>query len=437
MKINPEFQRNVWLELTPHRVVSMPVVLVAVFFLVYLIAGDHYPEPLRIAAMTLYFLLTILWGSRLAGEALVNEVQDKTWDQQRMSSIPPWSMSWGKLFGSTVFTWYGAGFCLLVYIIASFQSGQHEIVKTVLFMVCVSVFGQSIALLSSLQTVKIYHRSASTAFMVAGILVSIPIISWGFQGIGTIQWYGAHYQPLNFLLSSVICFTAWSLLGIHRRIREELQFRNTPVYWFVFCVFVSFYLAGLVPARVLGDEVATIRLVVAYMTFIGLDYLMVITEEKNPVLVRRMIAALRARNWRSVFENTPAWLVTLAGVYALCLVLLIHSSSLIHYFPRTIEVKPAAVAIALFVTRDILIFIFFNMSTNRRRADVTALFYLLMLYWLIPSILSGLGMKSLNAVLLPTGPHSEMVSIVAGVVQVGALGYLSIRRWGKLYIKSY
>jgi hypothetical protein len=150
-----------------------------------------------------------------------------------------------------------------------------------------------------------------------------------------------------------------------------------------------------------------------------------------------MIAALRARNWRSVFENTPAWLVTLAGVYALCLVLLIHSSSLIHYFPRTIEVKPAAVAIALFVTRDILIFIFFNMSTNRRRADVTALFYLLMLYWLIPSILSGLGMKSLNAVLLPTGPHSEMVSIVAGVVQVGALGYLSIRRWGKLYIKSY
>lgn len=436
MNVNPEFQRNVWLELTPHRLISMPAVLLAVFFLVYLIAGDHYPQPLRIAAMTIFFLLTLLWGSRLAGEALVNEVQDKTWDQQRMSSIPPWSMSWGKLFGSTVFTWYGAAICLVAYIIAALQSGQQEIIKTLLFMVFVSVFGQSVALLSSLQTVKTYHRSASTAFMVAGILVSIPVISWGFQGIGTIQWYGAYYRPLDFLLTSVICFSGWSLLGIHRRMREELQFRNTPLYWFIFCVFVSFYLSGLVPARVLGDEVATIRLVVAYMSFIGLAYLMVITEEKNPVLVRRIIAALRARNWQNVFENTPAWLVTLAGVYGLCLALLVHSSSLVHYFPHAVEVKPAAVAVALFVSRDILIFIFFNVSTNRRRADVTALFYLVMLYWLIPSILSGLGMGSLNAVLLPVGPHSEMVSIAAGALQVGVLVFLSARRWSRLYVKN-
>ncbi|MGD8642238.1 MAG: hypothetical protein PVG89_16490, partial [Gammaproteobacteria bacterium] len=130
--MNPEFQRNVWLELTPHRVVSMPAVLVAVFFLVYLIAGDRYPDPLRITAMTIFFLLTLLWGSRLAGEALVNEVQDRTWDQQRMSSISPWSMSWGKLFGSTVFTWYGAAICLLAYFIAAIQSGEQEIIKTVL-----------------------------------------------------------------------------------------------------------------------------------------------------------------------------------------------------------------------------------------------------------------------------------------------------------------
>jgi hypothetical protein len=434
--MNPEFQRNVWLELTPHRVVSMPAVLVAVFFLVYLIAGDRYPDPLRITAMTIFFLLTLLWGSRLAGEALVNEVQDRTWDQQRMSSISPWSMSWGKLFGSTVFTWYGAAICLLAYFIAAIQSGEQEIIKTVLFMVFVSVFGQSIALLSSLQTVKSYHRSASTAFMVAGIIVSIPLISWAFQDIGTIQWYGTDYRPLNFLLVSVICFTAWSLLGIHRRIREELQFRNTPVYWFAFCIFVSFYLAGLVPARILGDEVTTVRLVVAYVTFISLAYLMVITEVKDPVLVRRIIAAVKARNWQSIFENTPAWLVTLAGVYVLCLVLLLHSSSLTHFLPQTVETKPVAAAVALFLTRDILLFIFFNMSANRRRADVTAIFYLLLLYWLIPSILNGLGMTSLNALLLPMGPHNEMVSIVAGAVQVGVLMYLSVRRWKQLYVKN-
>ena len=153
--------------------------------------------------------------------------------------------------------------------------------------------------------------------------------------------------------------------------------------------------------------------------------------------MRRIIAALQTRNWQSIFENTPAWFVTLAGVYVLCLVLLVHSSSLTHFLPQTVETKPVAVAVALFVTRDIFIFIFFNMSTNRRRADVTAVFYLLMLYWLIPSILSGLGMTSLNAILLPMGPHNEMVSIVAGVVQVGVLAYLTVRRWNRLYVKSY
>ena len=94
MKISPEFQRNIWLELTSHRLVGMPAVLLAVFFLIYLVTGELFSDATRITAMTLYFLLALLWGTRLAGEALVNEIQDRTWDQQRMSSISPWSMSW-------------------------------------------------------------------------------------------------------------------------------------------------------------------------------------------------------------------------------------------------------------------------------------------------------------------------------------------------------
>jgi hypothetical protein len=34
------------------------------------------------------------------------------------------------------------------------------------------------------------------------------------------------------------------------------------------------------------------------------------------------------------------------------------------------------------------------------------------------------------------GPHNEMVSIVAGAVQVGVLMYLSVRRWKQLYVKN-
>jgi len=433
MKTNPEFLRNVWLELTPHRIVGMPAALVAVFFLVYLLADINYLDPLRTTAMVIFFLLTLLWGTRLAGEALVNEVQDKTWDQQRMSSISPWSMSWGKLFGSTVYTWYGAAICLLMYIFAAFKLHQPEVITTVLFMVVVSVFSQSIALLTSLQTVKTYNRSASTGFMMAGILVSIPLLNLGLRDLGMVHWYDNYYRTFNFSLVSIACFTGWSLLGIHRRIRQELQFRNTPAYWFAFCVFTAFFLAGFASTSAFSEGVITARLLVAYLTFVLLAYGMMMAEDKNPVLIRRITAALQVRNWQNVFENTPAWLVTLLGVYALSLVLLVHNPTLTKFFPETLGIRSVVIAVALFLTRDILIFVFFNISSNRRRADVTAVFYLMMLYWLLPSILNALNLSSLNAVFLPFGPHNEMVSIVAAVIQVAVLLYLSIRRWGKLY----
>ena len=435
MTTNPEFLRNLWLELTPHRIIGMPAALAALFFLLYLIAGIDYLSTISTGSMTVFFLLTLLWGTRLAGETLVNEVQDKTWDQQRMSSIAPWSMSWGKLFGSTVFAWYGALICLIVYIFTAFQSGESDVILTAVFMVLVSIFAQAIAMLTSLQSVRSFHRSASTGFMVAGILVSIPLLNIGFRDAGSVQWYDNNYRTFYFLLIAVMCFTGWSLLGIYRKIREELQFRNTPVYWFSFCIFLAFFLAGLARTSTFGDSVITARLMIAYVTFIVLAYAMVIADEKNPILVKRIIAAIKLRNWKTVFENTPTWLATLAGIYMICFALLLHSSSLQHVFPKIVEIKSMAVAVALFVTRDILVFVFFNLSTNRRRADVTAVFYLLIFYWLVPSILSGLNLNTLNAVFWPIGPHNEMASIAAGVVQVAILGYLSIRRWNTLYIR--
>jgi len=436
MKMSPEFQRNLWLEMTQHRIIGMPTLLGAIFLLTYLIAGSHYPEPLQVIAMSIYFLLTLLWGTRLAGEALVTEVQDKTWDQQRLSSISPWAMSWGKLFGSTVFTWYGALCCLPVYIFAAWQAGEHDIIKTVLFMVVVSVFGQAVALLASLQSIKVYNRSATTGFMVAGLVVTFPIVSWGLKDAGYIIWYGNHYQPLDFLLIAVTCFGAWSLIGIHRRMRAELQFRNTPVYWLGFCIFMAIFISGFITETVHGQELMSMHLFTAYTTFIVLMYVMVIAEDKNPVIARRIVNAYQARAWTAFFENTPAWAVTLCGVYVLCLLLLIQASSLSSYVPGFTNLHAIVFAIALFVTRDVLLFIFFNMSTDRKRADAAAVFYLVVLYWLAPSILSGLNLSSLNAAFYPFGYHNKFVTIIAALVQVGVLVALIINRWHKLFRKK-
>ena len=435
MNNNPEFLRNIWLELSSHRLIGMPAVLLAVFFLIYLVTGHAFSDSTRIVAMTLYFVLALLWGTRLAGEALVNEVQDRTWDQQRMSSISPWSMAWGKLFGSTIYTWYGAIICLVIFAVSAVQTSQPDVIKHVIFMLAIAVFGQSVALLSSMQAIKTYHRSASTAFMVMGIVVALPLISWGFNETGYLSWYDQQYRVLDFLMVSVICFATWSLVGIYRKMREELQFRNTPVYWFAFCVFMACYLAGTIQVQLLADELITFRLFVAYSTFIVFAYVMVILEDKNSLLLRRVIAARNAQNWRSVFENIPCWFVTLLSAYVLCVALMFYDFPDITLAAQGFALKPYLVTTALFLTRDVLLFIFFNMTANRRRADVTAIFYLVLLYWLLPSILTGMNLPMATAALLPIGMHDATISIVSGFVQCSVLAFLVWQRWKKLYEK--
>ena len=217
--------------------------------------------------------------------------------------------------------------------------------------------------------------------------------------------------------------------------REELQFRNTPVYWFAFCVFMACYLAGTIQVQLLADELITFRLFVAYSTFIVFAYVMVILEDKNPLLLRRVIAARNAQNWRSVFENIPCWFVTLLSAYVLCVALMFYDFPDITLAAQGFALKPYLVTTALFLTRDVLLFIFFNMTANRRRADVTAIFYLVLLYWLLPSILTGMNLPMATAALLPIGMHDATISIVSGFVQCSVLAFLVLQRWKKLYQK--
>ena len=62
MKLNPELRRYAWLELTVHRLVAVPLVIAALATLLVL-AADRPAEPLAGAAMGLFILATVVWGS--------------------------------------------------------------------------------------------------------------------------------------------------------------------------------------------------------------------------------------------------------------------------------------------------------------------------------------------------------------------------------------
>ena len=70
--MNPEFQRNLWLEASPRRVAWAAVVLVLIYGATALVARESLDGPLPAMAGVGGFVFVIcglLWGSRAAGGA--------------------------------------------------------------------------------------------------------------------------------------------------------------------------------------------------------------------------------------------------------------------------------------------------------------------------------------------------------------------------------
>ena len=110
--MNPEFQRNLWLEAGPRRLAWTGVVLAALYGSVLLLARDHAVWALGGAGAAVFVASSLIWGARAAGGAVAEEVRQRTWDFQRLSALTPWEMAWGKLFGATLAQWFGGAICL-------------------------------------------------------------------------------------------------------------------------------------------------------------------------------------------------------------------------------------------------------------------------------------------------------------------------------------
>ena len=111
--MNAELLRNAWLELTPSRLLLAPIVLGAIFLVVWY-ASERDVGAVASAAGSIYFVIALVWGSRRAANALADEVTGSTWDSQRMTALGPWSMAWGKFVGGTAYVWYAALIALAV-----------------------------------------------------------------------------------------------------------------------------------------------------------------------------------------------------------------------------------------------------------------------------------------------------------------------------------
>ncbi|HEY5338065.1 MAG TPA: hypothetical protein VIJ85_07685 [Rhizomicrobium sp.] len=417
---NPEFRRNLWLELSPRRIVFMVAILGLIFFAAAVTNADN--GPASVAEM-LYYLIVVLWGARNAGLSVVGEIRDRTWDSQRLSSISAAEMTWGKLFGSTIYNWFGGAICLAVMLVYGFaHSTPVTTLISLVYYVAIGVIAQSAALLASLVAVRRRQRHSRLEvflYQLIGIAAAIAVFGvWETvdpagslithrKATDFIAWWGATLDARPFLLISLAIFAGWTLLGCYREMRRELKLRNGPFVWLGFLGFMGLYVAGFdalltQDATMSNWSVVALRLALAATTFGALTYIMVLLEPKDRVLYRWYGAQIASGKIGQAFWGLQGWIMSFfaAALTAVALIawLGIHDAQ---------SGSQALVASCLgLLTRDVAIFVLFATLPGRRRGDFLVLVTLLALYELVPAILGGLGLKGVLPFFdpLPTSP---------------------------------
>jgi len=428
--MNPEFLRNLWLELTPRRTAFMIVVLALIFFAAAVSGGSDY-RPAWVAELLFYFIV-VFWGSRNAALSVVGEIRDRTWDSQRLSSLGAGTMTWGKLFGSTIYNWFGGAICLAVLLASEFvHKGAATALIDLVYYLGIGVISQAAALLASLifaRRRQAHSRLGAFIYQVAGIAAAVCVcLVWNAADPGssfgagkkpaeTIIWWRQTFDGRVFLLVSLAVFAGWTLVGCYRQMRLELKMRNGPFIWLGFLLFMGLYAAGFDAWLSGGSVVAdwpgdALRLALAMSTFGILAYVMVLLEPKEPVLYRWMGGQIAAGHPGRALFNLQAWQMSYLAAIATAAVLFVRlGQSEGHLGPAPAVILTAAG----FLTRDVSLFVLFQSLPGRRRGDFAAVVALVALYALVPAVLSGLGLS--NALPFFYSKESDQPWLAAAVV---------------------
>ncbi|MEI6557171.1 MAG: hypothetical protein WCO00_02100 [Rhodospirillaceae bacterium] len=432
--MNPEFQRNLWLELPPHRLVAMPAVLVLAFFAAWLAGGS---QSFAGASQLLITLLLIVWGGRLAAESVLTEVIGNTWDAQRMSAITPWEMAWGKLLGSTAFMWYGSLWCLIAFLIS-----PHGHLGTVIRLLLAGAEAQALALVLSMMLIRGEPANLRFQVTVAQSLTVVVMLPFLFFTVinrpELVHWYGATLSADGFIALSQLLFIGWTVLGVYQLMRGQLQYPTRSVSWLLFVVFAVVYLAGFdhflrytVNAGMPTQAVA--RLYLGFCAAVGLTYVCALVEPKSPARLMRWLSLLGDRRMFHGARTSPTWVATL-GISLLIAVLTVVNIIGLNGAGAPLPVGPLALilAVMLFAVRDLAAFHYLVLSGPGGRGSLAIAVYLLGVYFMVPVLLSSLRLDFLLPLVLPTAGAPPLLAVLPALVQTVVALVVVKQRWGAL-----
>ena len=460
--LNPELRRNLWLELSLHRLIAAPIVVGLVLTMLWSQMSDDLDLFVKVAD-GFFLLLVVLWGTRRTAAALVDEIEGRTWDGQRLSALGAWAMTWGKLIGATVFVWYCAlPFLAAVTIALARTKSLAEILDHLLFSLAFALFVQSAAFLASLALLRRAGRAARglvTVSQLFGIGLGLafmqllgdrgfsnpdPLLDAVLDAVASnIVWYGLTPDRV-FVLASLFVFLGWFLLGCYRLMRVELQYRTRAWAWVGFLLFVIVYGAGFAPKP---DSLFPAHLwnpmLPPALLLIALVYLGLFTEPRSWDRRRALFDGFSRRRSTRLSHGPPLWLlsylvlaIVLLVLYALSPIADAPSPGSNRYFDTDppfgfvpgLQEAGFLVALLLFVLRDALLVQLLSVGEVGRRADLAALVYLVCLYGLSGAFILELNLPEAVPIFYPSTEANPLIAVGPVALQILLLVVLIGRR---------
>ncbi len=436
--LNPELRRNLWMEFSLHRVIAAPVVIALAVLLIVASDSKNPLDTIAIVAGYGYVVVVLLWGARLAGASVIEEARDRTWDAQRMSSITPWRMTWGKLLGAPSFAWYVGVILLLVYIVCSSQV-DLPVARYAALMLCGALMLHAIALNASVLATRNGAPGRGSGILIILVILFALIFLRTFVPDNLahpMTWWAITLPRLDFLLYSAAVFAAWAVLGAYRSMCDALEIRTTPWALPSFILFTAAYLAGFAASGKTYPGAFFAVMACAVLTAMVLVYRLLLAEKGGAGALQRLRARARARQWRRAGQELPLWLVALGvGLFTALAATAAAVGSGTHgassAFPQIIGMAP--IALVLFAVRDAAIFQFFALARQPRRVVAATLFYRLLLYGLLPGLLKASGAGAVAQFVLPPLTDSPAFTTAVMAVQAAAAIALAYTRWRKIH----
>lgn len=453
---NPEFKKNIKQGFSYSKLL-VPAILISIIVIFCLETTPNkwqedwpegYSKGVLIFAWFCFigFFYSIVMGTFEAVNSFQQEFKQNTWDFIRMSKISAKDLILGKILGANLPIWLCTIFLIIPALVFSIYLRLHTVNNSLIqdYRLTALIFSGSIfcwIVLSYMLSVSVFLFAKATTNIksVAGVIIPILGINFsvGMSIMGAIDpylslnhtyekfkpgdhnflvtpelymrkppmiaWYGQDYYYLNFYSFQIAFFAICSIVLCFRILQSHLQFKQKPIFWFLFCILSTILINGIGPASNSYKNLGLITpqahlnsgLFSLYILTLAILMIESINQKKHAISLKYLAEG----NIYEFLSISPIWVRTFIVLFIFSITdLIIHP-----------DIKSAILSFSIIglLFRDFLAMSYISRLRKVRFPLFANFLYLIIFYALLPLLMSQSYSKNTtsrigtNSILLP------------------------------------